>query len=499
MKIHLISPRLSVHKADFLGSGVPYWPVELAVFAAFLRELGHDTSVSDLFGMSPSTFSEDGSLYWQGANIASVDTFEGNEALIVIYAISYMSLSEVISIIAHLKVRCGHAKIAVLENSQAVTAFDLEAESERLFNSGADFLILGEPYFNWNEISGFVAGMRDAPDNVKTPSKSSAIRRHYNKHSNYPTPAWDLFPVANYWALPYSHGPKRERKYFPILTSRGCPWPCDFCVVPKTNDRLWRGRSPENIVDEIIELRDEFGVSHFQLEDLNPTVNWPRFAAFCEALIDRRADITFSIVSGTKAETIALDAVPLLAQAGCRYLSISPESGSENLMRVIGKAFNYDYAAQLVELCKEHKVRTQACFLVGHPSETEADFSASCKYMQHLLRRGLDEVAIFIVSPFAGSALHANSKIELIDDSVQPTFGPKGRAEKSLYSRRRTIMMRLFFIEKLKRGSSIWLQGVRALFLYPQTKMENLPKRVLFVLACVFLAKVKMVFLRRRI
>ncbi|MDB2487517.1 radical SAM protein, partial [Alphaproteobacteria bacterium] len=393
----------------------------------------------------------------------------------------------------------GHIKIAILENSQAVTAFDLEAESKRMFDAGADFLILGEPYFNWDEISTFVVEAGDVPDNVKTPETSTAIRRHYDKHFIYPTPAWDLFPVENYWSLPYSHGPKLARKYLPTLTSRGCPWPCDFCVVPKTNDRLWRGRSPEKIVDEIIELRDRFGVYHFQLEDLNPTVNWPRFAAFCEALIKQQAGITFSIVSGTKAETIALDAVPLLAQAGCRYLSISPESGSETLMRVIGKTFNYDYAAQLVELCHRHKVRTQACFLVGHPSETESDFVASRDYMRHLLRRGLDEVAIFIVSPFAGSSLYQESKIALSDAGVQPTFGPKGRVDHNLYRRRRAIMMRLFFIEKLKRGMDLWIQGVRSLFLHPQTKMENLPKRVLFVLKGVFVAKLRMVFSRQKI
>ena len=38
MEISLISPRLVIQKEDFLGSGVPYWPIELATFAAFLRE-----------------------------------------------------------------------------------------------------------------------------------------------------------------------------------------------------------------------------------------------------------------------------------------------------------------------------------------------------------------------------------------------------------------------------------------------------------------------------
>lgn len=499
MKIHLISPRLSVHKGDFLGSGVPYWPVELAILATFLREAGNDVRVCDLFGHSPGIFSEEGDVYWQGANIDSVDGLEGNTELFIVYAISYMSLSEIASIVSYLRTEYAQSKIAVLENSQAVTAFDLEAEGDLMFDAGADFLLLGEPYFNWDQISAFVTDAGVVPDNVKTSSASETIQRQYNKYSDYPIPAWDLFPFENYWALPYSHGPKRARKYFPILTSRGCPWPCDFCVVPTTNDRLWRGRSPDNIVDEIIELRDQFGVYHFQLEDLNPTVNWPRFVALCEALITRKAGITFSIVSGTKAETIALDAVPLLAQAGCRYLSISPESGSERLMRIIGKAFNYDHAARLVRSCQKHNIRTQACFLVGHPSETEDDFVASCNYMRRLLRRGLDEVAIFIVSPFAGSTLYQDSRIALSDEKIQPTFGPKGRADHKLYTKRRAIMMRLFFTEKLKRGAELWMQGFRAVFFNPQTKMENLPKRVAFVLTRVALSKCMTVFSRPKV
>ena len=48
-------------------------------------------------------------------------------------------------------------------------------------------------------------------------------------------PAWEFFHLKNYWELGYSHGPLSSDKYLPILTSRGCPYPCNFCVVPFTN------------------------------------------------------------------------------------------------------------------------------------------------------------------------------------------------------------------------------------------------------------------------
>ena len=62
-------------------------------------------------------------------------------------------------------------------------------------------------------------------------------------------PAWEEFPIKNYWSLGYAHGPLSSEKYLPLLTSRGCPYPCNFCVVPKTNMRKWRSRSPINIIE----------------------------------------------------------------------------------------------------------------------------------------------------------------------------------------------------------------------------------------------------------
>ena len=36
----------------------------------------------------------------------------------------------------------------------------------------------------------------------------------------------------------------QKHGWFGLMTSRGCPYPCDFCVVPETNDRRWRGNTP---------------------------------------------------------------------------------------------------------------------------------------------------------------------------------------------------------------------------------------------------------------
>jgi hypothetical protein len=354
-------------------------------------------------------------------------------------------------------------------------------------HAGADLLICGEPYFNWDQIRVQLAHgpSGSVPSNLITRESTHIPERQTLKGFTYPVPAWDLINLHNYWQLPYSHGPKTKR-YLPVITSRGCPYPCDFCVVPETNNRRWRGNDPEQVVDEMITLRDRFEVNDFQIEDLNPTVQHQRWERICELLIERQANIRFYFVSGTKAETLHVKKIPLFAKAGCRYVSISPESGSKDLMRVIGKKFDYQHGIELITACKAHSIRTQACLLVGHPDETEGAYNATKDYLVSMVKAGLDEVAVFVVASFAGSALFSRNSISLVDQSALASFSPKGRAGYETLERRRKGLIRAFFIHKLLRGVDLWLQGLRAILGIPQTKMENLPRRIAYIYWVIF-------------
>lgn len=485
MKLVLISPRLALQKGDFLGSGVPYWPIELATLAAYARQQGDVVAMVDQFGADPSHLSDSGDHYLQGVPIDAPEWSERLEQAeaFVLYAISYMSHSELLATTRWLKNSFPQKPIAVLENSQAVTAYSLERMAPSFFDAGADVLICGEPYFNWETIKNQLKSEvcdTSAVNNVITRRSRGVARRITDKLDRYPIPAWDLINLEGYWRLPYSHGPKTP-KYLPVLTSRGCPYPCDFCVVPETNNRRWRGNDPEHVVDEIITLRDLYGVRDFQIEDLNPTVRHQRWERICELLIERKADVRFYFVSGTKAETLHVDKIPLFAKAGCRYVSISPESGSDALMKVIGKKFKHQHGIELISACRKYGVRTQACFLVGHPEETETDFYLSRRYLGELVKAGLDEVAIFVVAPFAGSVLFAKDAILVKNKSALTSFSPKGRSDYATLEFRRKELIRVFFVTKFTKGFDIWMQGVRSIFGTPQTKMENLPRRVAYV------------------
>ena len=154
MKLTLISPRLAIQKGDFLGSGVVYWPIELATLAAHARAEGDSVVLIDLFGGKPSQLSDMGDHYLQGETIdmyLACDDLKQSDAFIL-YAISYMSHQELLAIASRLKQFFPKIPVAILENSQAVTAYSLQRLSTDFFQNGVDLLICGEPYFNWESI-----------------------------------------------------------------------------------------------------------------------------------------------------------------------------------------------------------------------------------------------------------------------------------------------------------------------------------------------------------
>lgn len=485
MRLTLISPRIALQKGDFLGSGIPYWPLELATLAAYARKYGDEIVFIDLFGNNPTLLTDLGDHYLQGASIKAYLGQEGvcQSDAFILYAISFMSHRELLTITQTLKNTFPEIPVVILENSQAVTAYSLQKMAEEFFLAGADLLICGEAYFNWDNIKRKIIGGKNVktPQNVITNSSNTNPKRIKVPQTCYPIPAWDLVNLEGYWKLPYSHGPK-TKKYLPVLTSRGCPYPCNFCVLPETSSRQWHGNRPEDVVNEIIALSNRFKVYDFQIEDPNPTVQHKRWERICELLIEKQVNIHFYFVSGTKAETVHVDKIPLFSKAGCRYISFSPETGGKNLLKSIGKKFDFNHGISLVAACRKHQIRTQACFIVGHPDEKEADFTASRNYLATLVKNGLDEVAVFVVASFAGSELYARNAILFSKESVLPSFSPKGRDGYEKLEYRRRILIRTFFANKLKtQGMELWLQGLRAFLGKPETKMENLPRRVVYI------------------
>lgn len=490
MKICLISPRVAIQKNDFLGSGIPYWPIELAILASTIRK-NDDVQVIDMFGSRPKEIERHQEFYLQGISITEMlHQISEPPELFMIFAISYMSHDEILRCISAIREKYEYSKIGVMENSQAVTAYAIDNHRFEFFSAGADFLLCGEFNSEWDSVREQIKTLEFVSPFILTQKSEGSPTRIVKTGFKYPFPAWDLFPVKNYWKLPYAHGPK-TKKFYPILTSRGCPFPCDFCVVPTLNNRRWRGRPASEVVDEMVYLQDTFQVRDFQIEDLNPTVNPNRWNEIAEEIISRKLDVNYAFVSGTKAETMHVKDMGKYRDSGLSYFSISPESGSEKLMSKIGKKFDYGHGLKLISAAHEMGIYTQACLLVGHPDETIEDFKMTRDYLKKLLANGLDEVAVFVVAPFSGSKLYSEMRILENKTNHIKSFSPKNRVNYKEISHRRQLLILDFFKYKLRHPNTFLPQIFRSFIGKPQTKMENLPLRMIYIYFLVFRSYMK--------
>jgi len=323
--------------------------------------------------------------------------------------------------------------IVITENTQAVTAYSLQHAYKDFFSAGVDYVLSGEAEPRIDDFILMLNGKKKKSEvDGLIYKENGKIRMNpkikFQDPDKLPFPDWDLVNLENYWKLGYAHAPLTEDKYLPILTSRGCPLLCNFCVVPATNAVKWRPRSAKNVVDELEKYSKKYGVKEFHIEDLNPTVDRKRIIEICKLILKRKLKLSLKFAAGTKAETFDLNTIDWMAKAGFNYISISPESGSPRVLRLMKKYFNHDQALEQVRKMHSLGITSQACIVLGFPGETEEDLKMTQDYVVKLARAGLDEVALFIMTPVPGSKAF---------DMVAPkykniselTFTPKWRKE----------------------------------------------------------------------
>lgn len=454
--ITLINPQLVTQYGDYLGSGIAYLPLTLAYVASVLKKK-YSLTVIDAFGENPFNLFIENRLIIQGLSFDEInEKVHASSHLVVIYFNSVASNYIINTIIKNIKKKHPDMPVAVIENSQGVIGCSLEYMYQEIFKSGADYIILGESEERivkllkaieskkmraFKDIDGLI--YKDTSKNIIVQKKETYIENL----DHLPCPAWEYFPLPNYWKLNYSHGPM-ENNFLALLTSRGCPFKCNFCVVPSMNGRKWRPRSAENVVSEITYLQEKFKVSEFHWEDLNPTANEKRILEICELIIKNRLKIKWKLVSGSKIETMKIDTLNKMKQAGCTYISYSPESGSSRVLKLMNKPFDHEYALHMQKRMKQIGIFSQACFVLGFPGENDEDRFKTRDYVKKLVKAGVDEIALFIMTPIPGTKTFGS--LSGYTDYSELTFSPSWRDDyKELSAFRNKLYFYFLFLKIL--------------------------------------------------
>jgi radical SAM superfamily enzyme YgiQ (UPF0313 family) len=184
-----------------------------------------------------------------------------------------------------------------------------------------------------------------------------------------------------------------------LITSRGCPFLCRFCVYPQTmTGRKYRLRSVEDVIEEIRFVQRTFPeVKSIFFEDDTLTVNKSRLIAFSEALIKSNVRIPF--VANSRID-LDLETMKVLKAAGCRQLCVGFESGNQEILNEIRKGIKIERMEAFMENARKAGILIHGCFMIGFPGETHQTVEQTIALA---LRLNPDTVQFYPVMVYPGT------------------------------------------------------------------------------------------------
>ncbi|MDO8726881.1 MAG: radical SAM protein [Candidatus Methanoperedens sp.] len=441
MKITLINPPLVALRGDFLGSGIPSLPVGTPYLAAFLRENGYDVSIIDAFGEKPQQTRHYKDKYLlKGLSLVEIlGKIKIDTDLIGISIHSGETFSYSIQLIKEIKKKFN---IPIVVGG----AFPTVAYKE-FISAGVDYVVLSEGEYTLLYLIESLQGKRNVEsiDGIVYGNTVNPKTKFIENLDILPFPAIDLLPLENYWKLGYAHGPV-SGKYTFLITSRGCPYNCNFCAAPSIWQKKWRTRSPKNVIDEMEYHFKKYGITDFHIQDDNMTFQKERVIKICNEILKRNLKITWKLAAGMKIETVDEKTLIWMKESGCNYISISPETGSKNVLKLMNKPFNYNYALRMVRKTNDLGIKVQACFVLGFPGENDDDLNKTKEYIGRLAKAGVDEIGLFIMTPLLGAEAYDDFPIQEYEEL---NFSPQWRGDYKKLSNIRVKFYAYFIFIKL--------------------------------------------------
>jgi anaerobic magnesium-protoporphyrin IX monomethyl ester cyclase len=202
----------------------------------------------------------------------------------------------------------------------------------------------------------------------------------------------------------------------PLISSRGCPFSCDFCSRPVFGSSF-RSRSPENIVDEV-EAIAGFGYERVWFADDCFTLNRNHLMMVCGLLKQRRLDVGWECLS--RVDTLNLDVARSMRRAGCVRVFFGIESGNDGVLAAMNKRITVAQARRAVYAAKEAGLQVGAFFIVGYPGESDGSVLDTVRFASGL---PLDYLSFTLPYPIPGTALYERVKDNggvTVDDWEEP-------------------------------------------------------------------------------
>lgn len=174
-----------------------------------------------------------------------------------------------------------------------------------------------------------------------------------------PLPARHLLPLSRYKALGYPVS---------MITGRGCPYSCIFCVGRNMVGAKKRRRKSSLVLDEIEKIIG-YGFDRINIADDLFTSDKERVKEICAGIKERSLKFNWSAFA--RVDTVNEEIFEKMAEAGCDGVSFGVETGNTEMLKRIKKGIKLEQVVKAVKMCQQAGIVAHTSFIVGLPGETK--------------------------------------------------------------------------------------------------------------------------------
>ena len=249
---------------------------------------------------------------------------------------------------------------------------------------------------------------------------------------DFPYPDRESFPIERYQQAFYA-----GKKTALVLSSRGCPFRCTYCLWPSTlTYRRYRRRDPKKVVDEIEHLIEKEGIDEVFFDDDEFVMDKKKVADICGEMIRRGISIKWQCMG--RVDMVDSKTLGLMKRAGCYQIFYGFESGSEKILKSVKKGITTEQTKKAVELTKKAGIVCGGSFVLGSTYEDNNTANETIKFSRTL---GADWVQFTLCAPFPGTPMYEEAKnLGLLEvDSWSDFDGSNGPIMRTKYLSREEL------------------------------------------------------------
>jgi len=219
-------------------------------------------------------------------------------------------------------------------------------------------------------------------------------RELINNLDEVPFPDYDVFDSVKF-------NKKILSDSYQILTSRGCPARCVFCLNLVLNRGRWRGRSTDNVIKELVMAKEKYGIKSFTVRDDNFTQHMDRAEEICERLIALNFNTPWKCKAAVRADRVRPSLLNKMKKSGCDNLTLGIESGDPAIYPLVCKGESLETIATGIKMIKEAGIHVEVTMVIGVIEDSYKSVLQSIKFLKKI---GV-KAHWYLALPFRGTPL----------------------------------------------------------------------------------------------